>query len=44
MDLADAPWKSSYPAGLSPDVELAAFAVHGIVDRAAAKWGGAIAF
>jgi long-chain acyl-CoA synthetase len=39
MDLANAPWKSSYPAGLSPDVKLGAFAVHEIVERAAAEFG-----
>lgn len=44
MQLADAPWKDSYPPGLSPDVELAAFPVHDIVERSAAQWGGKTAF
>src|SRR5690606_11215169 len=44
MDLANAPWKAAYPAGLSPDVTLAAFPVHEIVDRSAARWGDKTAF
>lgn len=39
MDLAAAPWRASYPAGLSPDATLKGFPVHAIVDRAAAEWG-----
>ncbi|MDN2579423.1 AMP-binding protein [Aquibium sp. ELW1220] len=38
MDLAAAPWRALYPAGLSPDARLAGFAVHAIVDEAAGKW------
>jgi long-chain acyl-CoA synthetase len=38
MNLAAAPWRASYPAGLSPDVTLAGFPVHVIVDEAAGKW------
>ncbi|RST88194.1 dicarboxylate--CoA ligase PimA [Aquibium carbonis] len=38
MDLAAAPWRASYPAGLSPDVTLAGFPVHAIVDEAAGQW------
>ena len=38
MDLAAAPWRASYPAGLSPDATLAGFPVHGIVDEAAGQW------
>jgi long-chain acyl-CoA synthetase len=38
MDLAAAPWRASYPARLSPDVTLAGFPVHVIVDEAAGKW------
>ncbi len=38
MNLAAAPWRASYPAGLSPDVTLAGFPVHAIVDEAAEKW------
>src|SRR5690606_14199944 len=44
MNLAAAPWRSAYPPGLAPDVELAAFPVHEIVDRAAARWGSKAAF
>jgi long-chain acyl-CoA synthetase len=44
MDLANAPWKSSYPAGLSPATELAAWPVHEIIHRSAAAWGGKPAF
>ena len=38
MNLAAAPWRAAYPAGLSPDATLAGFPVHAIVDEAAAKW------
>ncbi|WP_127599431.1 AMP-binding protein [Nitratireductor alexandrii] len=38
MDLASAPWKAIYPPGLAPDTTLAAWPVHTIVDRAAARW------
>jgi len=38
MDLAAAPWRASYPQGLSPDATLAGFPVHSIVDEAARKW------
>ena len=44
MNLAAAPWRSAYPPGLAPDVELAAFPVHEIVDQAAARWGSKAAF
>ncbi len=44
MDLANAPWKAIYPPGLSPDVELDAYPVHEIVDRAAVDWGDTAAF
>ncbi|MBO6718247.1 MAG: AMP-binding protein [Rhizobiaceae bacterium] len=44
MNLADAPWKAVYPAGLTPDTELDAYPVHEIVDRAAAEWGDKTAF
>src|SRR5690606_7448803 len=44
MNLAAAPWRSAYPPGLAPDVEPAAFPVHEIVDRAAARWGSKAAF
>jgi long-chain acyl-CoA synthetase len=44
MNLADAPWKAVYPPGLMPDVELDAYPVHEIVDRAAAEWGAKAAF
>ncbi|MFN3546538.1 MAG: AMP-binding protein [Mesorhizobium sp.] len=40
MNLAAAPWRASYPAGLSPDVTLAGFPVHVIVDEAADRWPG----
>jgi long-chain acyl-CoA synthetase len=38
MDLAAAPWRARYPAGLSPDARLTGFAVHAVVDEAAGKW------
>ena len=44
MNLASAPWKAVYPPGLAPDVELDAYPVHEIVDRAAAEWGAKTAF
>jgi long-chain acyl-CoA synthetase len=44
MNLANAPWKAVYPPGLSPDVELDAYPIHEIVDRAAAEWGAKTAF
>ena len=44
MNLAAAPWRSAYPPGLAPDVELAAFPVHEIVEQAAARWGSKAAF
>ena len=44
MNLAAAPWRSAYPPGLVPEVALAAFPVHEIVDRAAARWGSKAAF
>ena len=44
MDLANAPWKRSYPAGLSPATELAVWPVHEIIDRSAAEWGDKPAF
>ncbi|MEX0957483.1 MAG: AMP-binding protein [Rhizobiaceae bacterium] len=44
MNLAHAPWKAVYPPGLSPDVELDAYPIHEIVDRAAAEWGAKTAF
>ena len=40
MDLASAPWKASYPPGLSPAVELEGWPVHQVVDEAAVQWGG----
>ena len=43
-DLANAPWKAVYPAGLSPDATLATWPVHEMVDRSALEWGTRPAF
>ncbi|MHB2266136.1 AMP-binding protein [Aliihoeflea sp. PC F10.4] len=44
IDLANAPWKAVYPAGLSPDTKLDTWPVHEIVDRSARIWGVKPAF
>ncbi len=38
MMLGAAPWKAVYPPGLSPDAVLESFAVHAIVEQAAATY------
>ncbi|TKT80962.1 AMP-binding protein [Aquamicrobium sp. LC103] len=44
MPRGPALWRKSYPAGLSPEAELAAHPVQRIVDEGARRWGGQPAF